>query len=203
MSESGYTERVSLRSSCSGMTSLNLSSRNLKVRSEPCNLLADECDSLSKSRTGWIQSGLSRNEQSVRAAISLTCQNRLFRYDATRSKSVSLNSSGGPARRMISSAGNTDSAVTTTPCDDDVVEGWPSSRRFTITAGRSLYLCQAILVVRPSQPASIDDLLSLVPNRQSMRLRRRMRPQFRMAHLIRLVFCRGKNRKRDNVHLRS
>lgn len=38
-------------------------------------------------------------------------------------------------------------------------------------------------MVRPSQPASIDDLLSLVPKRQSMRLRNSRRPQFRIAHL--------------------
>lgn len=52
-----------------------------------------------------------------------------------------------------------------------------------MTAGRFLYLCQAIFVVLPSQPASMSVLPSLVPKRLSMRLRNRMRPQFRIAQL--------------------
>lgn len=106
------------------------------------------------------------------------------------SYSFSRNASGGPARRMMSSAGKTDSAVCVPIKTPEVC--WPISRRFTRTTGRAGNLLYDILVVRPSHPASIDVLLSLVPKRQSMRLRRRSKPQFRIAQL----YFRKKKKKR-------
>lgn len=60
--------------SCAGITSRSLSSKDFSVRNAPCSLFAEEKESLNNSRIPLIQSGFRRNEQRVRAAISLTCQ---------------------------------------------------------------------------------------------------------------------------------
>jgi uncharacterized protein YggT (Ycf19 family) len=60
-----------------------------------------------------------------------------------------------------------------------------------MTPGRVGYLLYEMRTEWPSQPDSIEALLSPVPSRLSMRLRRRRSPQLRMAQLAWLAtaFC--------------
>jgi hypothetical protein len=142
--------------------------------------------------TSSAKRSLSTKEQNVRAAISLTCQILLPIWNKTDSRSSASFSFGGPARRIISMAGNTASGRLS-PCT--VLIPWsPNSvgglravgcrKRFFNNPARFGYLSYESLVTLLSSLGSLLFRDSLVPKRRSARALKSIMPQFRMAHLL-------------------
>lgn len=108
---------------------------------------------------------------------------------------------GGPARRTISRAGNTDSTAPIMGADESLELLVSVLSSFSNNSGREGYLSYERRTERPSHPASVTDLLSVVPNSESIRLLNSKRPQFRIAQLVMLVTSHQR-RGAMNLHFR-
>lgn len=137
----------------------------------------------------------------VLAAISRTCHNLLPKCMDTYLYISARHVLGGPARRTISRAGKTDSTAPIMGVFDSLEPPVSVLSSFNNKPGRDGYLSYDRRIERPSHPASVTDLLSVVPNNESIRLRNSKRPQFRMAQLIRSVHSHGR-RATMTLHFR-